>query len=47
LQAFLHLRVDRGHGGSEGIDLIETKAQQEAMLGRRCGIVRKVADRIL
>jgi hypothetical protein len=49
LQAFLHLRVDRGHGGSEGIDLIEMKAQQEAMLGgcRRCGIVRKVADRIL
>ena len=28
----LHLRVDRRHGGIESIDLIEMKAQQEAMV---------------
>jgi hypothetical protein len=28
----LHLRVDRGHGGIESVDLIEMKAQQEAMV---------------
>src|SRR5580704_1916522 len=26
----LHLRVDRGHGGVESVDLIEMQAQQEA-----------------
>ena len=30
----LHLRVDRGHGGIESVDLIEMKAQQEAMVLR-------------
>jgi hypothetical protein len=27
-----HLRVDRGHSGIESVDLIEMKAQQEAMV---------------
>src|SRR5258708_18058431 len=30
----LHLRVERGHGGIESVDLIEMKAQQEAMVLR-------------
>jgi hypothetical protein len=30
----LHLRVDRGHGGIESVDLIEMKAQQKAMVLR-------------
>jgi len=29
-----HLRVERGHGGIESVDLIEMKAQQEAMVLR-------------
>ena len=28
----LHLRVDRRHGGIESVDLVEMKAQQEAMV---------------
>jgi hypothetical protein len=28
----LHLRIDRCHGGNERVDLIEMKAQQEAMM---------------
>jgi hypothetical protein len=28
------LRVDRGHGGIESVDLIEMQAQQEAMVLR-------------
>jgi hypothetical protein len=28
----LHLRIDRRHGGCESVDLIEMKAQQEAMV---------------
>jgi len=31
----LHLLVDRGHGRSEGIDLIEMEAQQETVLLRQ------------
>src|SRR3954469_10384655 len=31
----LHLRVERGHSGIESVDLIEMKAQQEAMVLRR------------
>ena len=30
----LHLLVDSGNGGIEGVDLIEMKAQEEAMLRR-------------
>ena len=30
----LHLRVERGHSGIESVDLIEMKAQQEAMVLR-------------
>jgi hypothetical protein len=30
----LHLRVDRRHSGIESVDLIEMKAQQEAMVLR-------------
>ena len=33
-QAFLHLRIDRRHGGFESVDVIEMKAQQEAVLLR-------------
>jgi hypothetical protein len=29
-----HLRIERGHGGIESVDLIEMKAQQEAMVLR-------------
>jgi hypothetical protein len=32
LKVRLHLRIDRRHGGLESIDLIEMKAQQEAMV---------------
>jgi hypothetical protein len=30
----LHLRIDRGHSGIESLDLVEMKAQQEAMVLR-------------
>jgi hypothetical protein len=32
LKVGLHLRIDRRHGGCESVDLIELKAQQEAMM---------------
>jgi hypothetical protein len=32
LKVGLHLRIDRSHGAFESVDLIETKAQQEAMV---------------
>jgi len=35
-----HLRVDLRQGGSEGVDLFEMKAQQEAMVVRHAATKR-------